>query len=233
MINSSFILQHYCTPESVTSNIVEKRKGNTLIILFYFLISLFISFSSFSQTGDDITVPSETTKTHYKIWAEVINGDTIPSIRLPEIWVYAEYTYKNKKQYEAWTRTKYNVKKVYPYAILAAAKLKEYNRILEKMPDERTRKAYMKTVEKELKAEFEEPLKDLSITQGKILLKLIDRETGNSSYDLVKDLRGGFQAFMWQSVARLFGSNMKDEYDPTGEDIMIERSIKLIEAGQF
>ena len=101
------------------------------------------------------------------------------------------------------------------------------------MPNESTRKAYMKTVEKELKAEFEELLKDLSMTQGKILLKLIDRETGNTSYELVKDLRGGFQAFMWQSVARLFGSNMKSEYDPNGEDVMIERAIKLVEAGQF
>lgn len=190
-------------------------------------------FQFYAQTGDDVVVPTDNPKVVYKVWAEVINGDTVPSIRLPDIWVYANYNYKNKKQYEAWNRTKYNVKKVYPYAILAAAKLKEYNRILEKMPNESTRKAYMKTVEKELKAEFEEPLKDLSMTQGKILLKLIDRETGNTSYELVKDLRGGFQAFMWQSVARLFGSNMKSEYDPNGEDIMIERAIKLVEAGQF
>ena len=91
----------------------------------------------------------------------------------------------------------------------------------------------MKTIEKELKTEFEAPLKDLSMTQGKILLKLIDRETGNTSYELVKDLRGGFQAFMWQGVARIFGSNMKSEYYPEGEDIMIERAIKLVEAGQF
>ncbi len=200
-----------------------------LTTVFYFALL----FQFYAQTGDDVIVPNDNQKVVYKVWAEVINGDTIPSIRLPDIWVYANYNYKNKKQYEAWNRTKYNVKKVYPYAILAAAKLKEYNRILEKMPNESTRKVYMKTVEKELKAEFEEPLKDLSMTQGKILLKLIDRETGNTSYELVKDLRGGFQAFMWQSVARLFGSNMKSEYDPNGEDIMIERAIKLVEAGQF
>lgn len=188
----------------------------------------------FMQTHAQSIEPSANKpKVLYKIWGEIVNGDTVPSVRLPEIWVYAEYTYKNKRQYEAWTRTKYNVKKVYPYAILASAKLKEYNRILEKMPDEKTRNAYMKIVEKELKAEFEEPLKNLTINQGRILLKLIDRETGNTSYALVKDLRGGFQAFMWQSVARIFGSNMKAEYDPTGEDIMIERAIKLIEAGQF
>lgn len=204
----------------------------TRIVLNFCLVScLLFSFTTFSQTSVPVSI--ESSKTLYKVWAEVINGDTVPSIRLQDVWIYAEYNYKNKKQYEAWSRTKYNVKKVYPYAILAAAKLKEYNRVLEKMPDENTRKVYLKTVEKALKAEFEEPLKDLTITQGKILLKLIDRETGNSSYELVKDLRGGFQAFMWQSLARLFGSNMKAEYDPKGEDIMTERAIKLIEAGQF
>ena len=195
------------------------------------VVAVCISSQATAQNEKDAT--SEKPKTLYKIWGEVVNGDTIPSVRLPDIWVYAEYNFKNRKQYEAWSRTKYNVKKVYPYAILAAAKLKEYNRILEKMPDEKTKKAYMKTVEKELKAEFEEPLKDLSLTQGRILLKLIDRETGNTSYELVKDFRGGFQAFMWQSVARIFGNNMKSEYDPQGEDIMVERAIKLIEAGQF
>jgi hypothetical protein len=207
---------------------------NLIISKFKFTILLSCLFSYFyGQTDNQVVVPKDNPKQAFKVWAEVVNGDTIASIRLPDIWVYADYKYKDKKQYEAWNRTKYNVKKVYPYAILAAAKLKEYNRILEKMPDERTRKAYLKTVEKELKAEFEEPLKDLSMTQGRILLKLIDRETGNTSYELVKEMRGGFNAFMWQSVARLFGSNMKSEYDPKGDDIMIERAIKLIEAGQF
>jgi len=203
------------------------------IYKFLIIFLLYTYLPANAQIGDDEVVPSSKPKILYRIWGEIVNGDTIPSIRLPEVWVYADYPYKNKKQYEAWSKTKYNVKKVYPYAILAAAKLKEYNAVLEKIPNEKLRKAYMKTVEKELKAEFEEPLKNLSMNQGKILLKLIDRETGNTSYDLVKDLRGGFQAFMWQSVARLFGSNMKSEYDPTGEDIMIERAIKLVEAGQY
>lgn len=200
-------------------------------ITFLSLIFVLIYHSAFSQT--EIPNDGSKPKVMYRVWAEVINGDTVPSIRLPEVWVYADYIYKNKKQYDAWTRTKYNVKKVYPYAILAAAKLKEYDLILQKMPNEKQRKAYMKIVEKELRDEFEEPLKNLTVTQGKILLKLIDRETGNTSYHLVKDLRGGFQAFMWQSLARLFGSNMKSEYDPEGEDIMIERAIKLIESGQY
>jgi len=207
--------------------------GKNRMLSLSVLIMLLCSSIAFSQTPDDISVPKETPKARYTVWAEIYNGDTIPSIRFQDVYVYADYIYKNKKQYEAWTRTKYNVKKVYPYAILAAAKLKEYNAILEKMPNEKMRNAYLKIIEKQLKDEFEEPLKDLSITQGRILLKLIDRETGNTSYELVKGLRGNFQAFMWQSVARLFGSNMKAAYDPNGEDVMIERAIKLIEAGQF
>ena len=224
MTNSSFILQ-FCLPK-------QKLRAGKLISCFSLIVFSLLSLHSFSQTADEQIVPVDKPKT-YRIWAEVVNGDTIPSIRLYDVYVYAEYSYKNRKQYEAWTRTKYNVKKVYPYAILAAAKLKEYNRVLEKMPDEKTKKAYLKVIEKNLKDEFEEPLKDLTTTQGRILLKLIDRETGNTSYELVKTMRGGFQAFMWQSVARLFGSNMKAEYDPAGEDIMIERAIKLVEAGQF
>lgn len=208
---------------------IVKHFIKSIILLIVFTI---ITKHTIAQNVSE-QVPEPTTKTLYKVWAEIIEGDTVPSIRLPEIWVYGEYIYKDKKQYDAWTRTKYNVKKVYPYAILAAAKLKEYNQALEKLPTEKAKKAYIKTIEKELKAEFEDPLKNLTITQGKILLKLIDRETGNTSFALVKDLRGGFQAFMWQSLARLFGSNMKSEYDPEGEDIMIERAIKLIEAGQF
>ena len=172
-------------------------------------------------------------KIHYKTYAAIVDGDTMPSINLPEVYIYAEYTYSTKKDLEDWTRTKYNVKKVYPYAILAAAKLKEYDLVLERLPDEKSKKAYIKIAEKELKEQFGAQLRDLSINQGRILLKLIDRETGNTSYKILKEYRGGFQAFMWQSLAKLFGNNMKSEYDPTGDDIMIERAIKLIEAGQF
>lgn len=204
-------------------------------ISFVLQILLSVCFPSvfFSQTDDVVVPTTNTVKMQYKVVAVIIDGDTIPSFNLQEFTVYGDFPTKNKKQYEAWTRIKYNVKKVYPYAILASAKLKEYNLVLEKLPDEKSKKLYMKVAEKELKAQFEDQLKDLTMSQGRILLKLIDRETGNTSYQLVKDFRGGFQAFMWQGIARLFGNNMKTEYDPEGEDIMIERAIKLVEAGQF
>lgn len=201
-------------------------------VTYYLALALCLlsSFASFSQ--DELSIPEPPKKQGYMLPAEVVNGDTIAYINLPTVWVFDTYAYKNRKLVEQWTRTKYNVKKVYPYAILAAAKLKEYDRVLQGLP-EYQRSAYLKIVEKQLRGEFEDQLKNLTVTQGRILLKLIDRETGKTSYELVKDLRGSFQAFMWQSLARLFGSNMKSEYDPTGEDIMIERAIRLVEAGQI
>lgn len=167
------------------------------------------------------------------VHATVYEGDTIPWLGLPEVRVYGEKKFKNEKELQKWTKLKRDVKKVYPYALLAAAKLKEYNRQMETMHLEAQRKAYMKKAEQELKDQFEADLKKLTVTQGRLLIKLIDRETGNTSYDLVKDLRGSFQAFMWQSVARLFGSNLKTEYDGAGDDKMIEDIIHLIEAGEI
>lgn len=200
-------------------------------------IALFITAVLFSgvmssQTGaPPVTPPSPSLLLN--VPAEVVGNDTIPVFNLSPVYVYTDFTFKNKKHYEQWTRIKYNVKKVYPYAILAAAKLKEYDRVLERMPDEKMRKTYIGLCEKELKSEFEDELKDLSITQGRILMKLIDRETGKTTYEIVKQMRGGFQAMMWQTVARIFGNNMKDGYDGEGEDVMIERAIKLVETGQF
>ena len=195
------------------------------------LFMLILSNLSFSQDNIDLTVP--TTEPGYKCRAEVINGDTVPVIDLQDIYVYTEYVFKNKRHYEQWTRVKYNVKKVYPYAILAAAKLKEYDLILAKMPNEKMKKAYLRVCEKDLKHEFEDELKDLSINQGRVLMKLIDRETGKTTYEIVKEMRGGFQACMWQAIARIFGNNMKDDYEANTEDIMIERAVKIVESGQF
>src|SRR4051812_25035820 len=102
MTKSSFIL-HTCHPK------LSLRAHKIIILL------ILLSFRSYSQVPDEAAVPAEKPK-YYKVWAEVVNGDTIPSIRLYDFYVYGEYIYKNKRQYEAWTRTKYNVKKVYPYA---------------------------------------------------------------------------------------------------------------------
>ncbi|MBX3163033.1 MAG: DUF4294 domain-containing protein [Bacteroidetes bacterium] len=195
-----------------------------------YFVFLFASGFVYSQTNAyDITVPPEN---GYRYHAEVLNGDTIPVVDLNEVAVYTNFIFKNRRHVEQWTRIKFNVKTTYPYAILAAAKLKEYDRALAQIHDEKTRKTFIKLCEKDLRKQFEGELTNLTVSQGKMLMKLIDRETGKTTYDIVKQMRGNFQANMWQAVAVVFGHNMKSTYDPV-EDIMIERAIKLVEAGQF
>ncbi len=183
--------------------------------------------------AQDVIPPEPQVTMGIRTLAEVVDGDTIPLIQLNTVNVYTQYVFKTPKQREEWSRVKYNVRKVYPYAILAAAKLKEYDLALSKIENENLRKAFIKACEKDLRRQFEEDLKGLTVSQGRVLMKLIDRETGRTTYELVKELRGSFQAAMWQTVATLFGNNMKIAYDPLHEDIMIERAIKLVEAGQF
>lgn len=203
-----------------------QKQSKTVVFL-----TLLAPISFFSQTGiTDITVPPPV---GYRCRAEIINNDTVPVVDLNTVYVYTDFVFKNPRQYEQWTRVKFNVKKVYPYAILAAAKLKEYDNALGKIKDERLKKAFIKVCEKDLRGEFEDELKGLTVSQGKVLMKLIDRETGKTTYEIVKELRGGFQAAMWQTVARIFGHNMKAEYDAGVEDVLIERAVKIVEAGQF
>ncbi|MFW5901055.1 MAG: DUF4294 domain-containing protein, partial [bacterium] len=101
------------------------------------------------------------------------------------------------------------------------------------LESEKARQQYIKNVEKELKDEFKDDIKKMTITQGRLLLKLIDRETGNTSYHLLEELKGNFSAFFWQTVARVFGHDLKAQYDPDGQDWMIERIVTLIEHNQI
>ena len=165
--------------------------------------------------------------------ATIIEGDTLPMVYLNTVVVTANRIFANPEDAKIYWRIKRDVKKVYPYAILAEARLKEYNAKLATIQNEKERKRFMKRAEKELKAEFEDELKKLTVNQGKILIKLIDRQTGETSYELVKTLRGSFSAFMWQSLASLFGSSLKTEYDAKEKDKMIEDVIYMIENGEL
>jgi hypothetical protein len=188
--------------------------------------AFFLSFGSLSAQSN-----LDKDENGYLLPAIISDGDTVAMIQLNYVNVVAEMKFAGKKQRESWDRLKYNVKKAYPYAIMASARLREYENILKTLPSEEKRQAYMKVAEAQLKKEFEAQLKQLTVKQGKILIKLIDRETGRTSYELVKQLRGNFSAWMWQSLASLFGSSLKSEYDAKGEDRLIEVAIKQIEAG--
>ncbi|MBS1939895.1 MAG: DUF4294 domain-containing protein, partial [Bacteroidetes bacterium] len=125
------------------------------------------------------------------------------------------------------------VQKVYPYAVITSKLLDEYDHDLAGISNQRDKELYMKLAETELRAEFEGDLKEMTMTQGRILVKLIDRETGHTSYELVKQLRGSFQAWMWQGLAKLFGQDLKGEYDPEGDDKVVESIVRRIENGEL
>ena len=170
-------------------------------------------------------------KKPFEVPAIVKDGDTIIIAWLDDVNVYARRKFKSKADERRYWRLVYNLKKVYPYAKIAKAKLKEMNEHFLTLKTEKQKKAYAKQVEKEIRAQFEGDLKNLTITQGRLLIKLIDRETGETSYELVKELRGSFSAVFWQTLARLFGSNLKTQYDAKGEDQLIEDILLAIDAG--
>ena len=174
----------------------------------------------------------KTEKDKMIVWAVVEGSDTVPIMSLPEVNVFAPMIFKNEKQKQQYNKLVYNVKKAYPYAVLAGIKIREYDATLSTMKNEVERKVYMKKAERELMDQFKKDIEHLTSKQGRILIKLIDRETGNTSYDLLKELRGSFSAFMWQTVATLWGNNLKTQYDPTkGEDMLIEGIIQQINNG--
>ncbi|MDP2423706.1 MAG: DUF4294 domain-containing protein [Bacteroidales bacterium] len=166
------------------------------------------------------------------ITAAYIEGnDTIPVIRLPELVVYAPMIFKNAAEERRFNRLVRNVKVVYPYARLAGIKMREYEQVLTTLGTEKEKREAMKKAEDDLRNEFEGDLRNFTVSQGWILLKLIDRETGNTSYEVVSEFRGKFRAFFWQSFARIFGFNLKMHYDPEANDRDIERIVRMIESG--
>jgi hypothetical protein len=185
-----------------------------IIVVFLFILIL-------CATGQDTGILSPAT---------VYQGDTIPMVTLREV-VVVSWLNRTPKEERNLTRLMRNVKIAYPYAHLAGIKLLEYEDTLAMVSTDKERRQIMKRVEEEVEAEYGQELRDLTFSQGKILLKLIDRETGSSSYDLVSDLRGEFRAVFYQAFARLFSYNLKVKYDPEGEDKDIEMIVRMIENG--
>ena len=161
------------------------------------------------------------------------NGDTIIHRNFKEVVVMPELDFRNPRQERKFHRYIEKVKKVYPYAKLAGEVLREYEPKYLALQDDRARRKMMKELEQQLLREYKDDIKKLTISEGRILLKLIDREARRTSYALIKEFRGGFSAFFWQSIARIFGGDLKVEYDPYGEDKVLEHIVMLIEIGYY
>ena len=166
------------------------------------------------------------------IKSQVFDEDTLPYVQLDELSVIDSPFFKSNRERKKWNKLMRNVIKVYPYAKITKDLLEHYDEELAKIDKEADRKAYMKEAEEVLKNEFKGEVMKMTVSQGKVLVKLIDRETGQTSYELIKELRSGFTAFMWNSIAILFGNNLKARYDPI-EDYEIELIVQLIESGDI
>lgn len=169
------------------------------------------------------------------VYARIENGDTTLIVNLPELDIDLMSRYFEITETRQGRRLVNNVRKVYPYAKLASDKLHEYDTLLAYANSDAERRRMMKQAEQEISDQYTEELENLNFTQGAILIRLIDRETGNTSYKLVQELRGKVRAFFYQGFARLWGYNLKTEFDPKNnpEDEQIDIIATLLERGQI
>ncbi len=160
-------------------------------------------------------------------------GDTVRMTIIRDVYVYPPLKFKNKKQEEFYWRTVRDVRKTLPYAKLAFATLCETYEYIQSIPDEKRREKHLKQLEKDIFKQYKPVVKTMTKGQGKVLLKLINRETDQSSYNIVKAFLGSFRAGFWQTFGRFFGMNMKAGFNPAKneEDAIIDRIATLIEQG--
>ena len=163
----------------------------------------------------------------------VYNGDTIPCVTLRNTYIFPELKFKNKKEQLEYYRLVRNVKKTLPIARIINRTILETYEYMETLPNKKAKEKHLKRVEKGLKEQYTPMMKKLTFAQGKLLIKLVDRECNQSSYELVKAFMGPFKAGFYQTFAALFGASLKKQYDPTGDDALTERVILLVESGQL
>ena len=197
------------------------------------MIFLF-DFVSASAQKDSLKHKTDTLPGRFYVIQNVErNGEKLPEIEIKEVTISGKRRLLEGFQYWRYERMVYNVKKVYPYALIVRDKLNEVNSRLEQVTDEKQKKKYLKELEREVFRDYEDDIREMTITQGKILIRLIDRETSNTSFDLIKEYRGKIAASFWQGIARIFGTNLKESYDPVGNDLLIEMIILEIEQGRL
>jgi hypothetical protein len=185
------------------------------------LMAILCSTSSMAQKGE-----YDTLKVGVYITAA---GDTIPSSALPPVLVNAKLSRQWRNYWANWTRLRNAVYVTYPYAKAASKIMIEINARLANVSDKKQRKAIIRSREKELKKEFTDKLTNLSVYQGKVLMKLIYRETGSNCYEIIDEYKGFITAAFWQTVAVVFGSNLKQNYDAEGKDLDMEKIVRDVE----
>jgi len=161
------------------------------------------------------------------------DGDTLYMAYLHEVWIYPPLKFKNKKQEKFYWRTVRDVKKCLPYAKSITKDMAYADEQLAQLPDQKARRKWWRAYEKQLFKKYEKDFRGMYASQGKMLMKLLDRETNKTSYDLIKQYKSKSTADFWQFIAKLFKNDLKDEYDAADKDRITERIINLVEAGQL
>ncbi|MDQ8053806.1 MAG: DUF4294 domain-containing protein [Pedobacter sp.] len=197
-------------------------KYSRLFILF--IVILVSVGAKAQQTSANVIWPEKGKNDTIRVAATNDNGYMIPWIGLQEVVIWGKRVWKSQEEQAAFNRLKYNVLKVMPYALYAKRRYEQLERDLAVTPDKKAQKKLVKDCDAEIKRMFNTEVKELTITQGQILTKLIDREVGRTTYDIVKQTKGGFAAFSYQLIARVVGHNLKATYNAT-EDRDIESII--------
>ena len=207
-----------------------------------FILALLLTASLWAQEDvDDVRDLGGAETFGYKIKSQVYRypkpiihrGDTMWCYLLPEVWVYPPLKFKGEKQRKAYNKLVYNVKKVLPLAQRVNGMISETYLVLEQLPDKKSKEAHMKAVEKEIKDTYTPEMKKLTYSQGKLLIKLVDRECNQSSYEIVKAFFGPAKAAFYHVFAWTFHASLQKEYKPETDDRLIERVVHQIESGQL
>jgi hypothetical protein len=185
------------------------------------VLAVLFSFSAKAQTTQEVDT--------LKVYAFIVDGDTIPGGRMLDALVKTKILLKWKKYWAEWTRLRNAIYVTYPYAKSASRIMNEINVQLEGVTDKKDRKEIIKKREKDLKKDFTDRLTNLSVYQGKVLMKLIDRETGNNCYHIIEEYKGGFTAGFWQTIAIIFGSSLRQNYDAAVKDRDMEQIVREVE----
>lgn len=197
----------------------------------FLMLSLFVRLPG---QIDSIAHKPDTSQNRVFVLQEVErDGEVLPEVAIKEVTIIGKNSVPRRVTARRNDRMVYNLKIVYPYAVIVREKLSQVEQDLAAITDEQERRKYIRGVEEFVLGEYEDDMRDMTITQGKLLIKLIDRETRNTSFELIKQFRGGLSASFWQGIARIFGTNLKAEYDPYGEDAMMEFILIQLEAGML
>ena len=205
-------------------------KRNFLTILLIVLGNVGICVSANNSKSSNAIPPANS---GFLVRMIVLDGDTMIYEELQTLYCYAPLKFKNKKQEEFYWRTVRDVKRVLPLSKYIKSVVEKTNATLMEMPNKASRDNYMKQFEKRIYKENEKEFSKLTLNQGKLLIRLVDRECNSTSYQLIKAYRGSFRAGFWQIFAKMFGASLKTDFGTTEEDKMIERIITLVEAGQI